>query len=845
MAQNKKTVAELKNELYIATLIEKHQNDNLWLTSISKNEFESKKTSAMEYAKKTGDTKFASSYIDRQFPILKETDLLLYLLLKYSISNVEHSKLNDRELSCVKEIILKEIEFNPEHFSIEDVAECLKEKYASPTFVNEKIKDIVVDICKDGVRCFEPFSHLLDHSEQLVSSLEYAVVFKCLYSIILTDSEKEEVKSKFHLEYVPEIGKSKSWEEKMAAFNQHQEEEKKAAEAYIIQNKIHIVDGIEKGISSIPNIWQYANQEKYSSVLLSFLTGRNNTIDVSPNMIFQFDKIRDYVDKNGYIVVLLEKDFIDTIRPFSTALANKLIEFKNSLVRHSELDAYIPDNGLLEMDVYILKKGKDDKNVHVFYNVDRPTDYLHRGNNFLQCRIMTQEDLAAIGYDLSKANMLPTIHANDGESFHPLSDLMEASKDEYVRLKLTAFGKVFSPDNYASSFDTFVVNPSSLRDAQVDDKWKKVSEPVFVIRQKPFAVAYVEASADQPVFFKEMTMTFSVKKDVVDPKYLYLLSTNGKLEQVVKDCPEEYFQFDDYTLYTDERSVSYVGFWPAKSLLNYKGLIAIPSLAKQKELCNSFEKTERRHIDRAAMSQYRKDIHERKHALGQIMLQMRSSWDALVFAKEENNGCIDDNYVYGKKHPHTIKHIFESIDSYMNELGTGIDTFTPEDNVIYQEKEQIYIKDYLEEYVKTHSNPCYDFEIVTDMTSSGKESFVFSRRALDTILQNLVFNAWKHGFAGRAQGNIIRLSWKEEEDTVHVFVSNNGIPLAASMSNDDIFKFGKTTSINQESVDGHHHLGLGCYQVWCLMRDKGQGDVFCISEPKKEFPVTFKLVFNK
>ena len=58
MAQNKKTVAELKNELYIATLIEKHQNDNLWLTSISKNEFESKKTSAMEYAQKTGDTKY-------------------------------------------------------------------------------------------------------------------------------------------------------------------------------------------------------------------------------------------------------------------------------------------------------------------------------------------------------------------------------------------------------------------------------------------------------------------------------------------------------------------------------------------------------------------------------------------------------------------------------------------------------------------------------------------------------------------------------------------------------------------------------------------------------------------
>lgn len=844
MAQNKKTVAELKNELYISTLIEKHQEDNFWLTSISKNEFESMRYSAMENAKKTASIKVASDVIDRLFPIYKETDLLLYLLLKYSISNVEHAKLNDQELSCAKGMILEEFDFNEEHLTIEIVAERLKEKFTSPVFANEKIKDIIVDICKNGVRCFEPFSHLLDHSERFVSSLEYAVVFKCLYSFILTNSEKEGVKSKFDLEYVPVEG---TIEEQMAAFEQHHKDVEKAAEAYVIQNRIHIVDGVEKGSSSIPNIWQYANQEKYANALISFSSVNGYAINAAESDMLDIDAIRAHVEKNGFIVFLFDEKLMASIRSPRKDVKEKIAKLKDVLAKHPELDAYIPDNSLWSVVAYILKKDKKDQNVHVFYSVDssKQTDYLYHGNDFLQCRIMTQADLAAIGYDLSKANMLPSIHASSGESFLSLSDLLAASKDAYVRLKQIAIGKVFTPDNYATSFDTFVVTSSSLRDAQVDDKWKKVSEPVFVIRQKPFAVAYVEASADQPVFFKEMTMTFSVKKDVVDPKYLYLLSTNGKLEQVVRDCPNLQFPFDGYTLYADDRGVAHCGFWPAKDLLCYKGLIAIPSLAKQKDLCESFEKSERRRLDRAAMSQYRQDIHERKHALGQIMLQMRSSWDALVFAKEENNGCIDDNYVYGKKHPHTIKHIFESIDSYMNELGTGIDTFTPEDNVIYQEKEQIYIKEYLEDYVKKHSNPCYDFEIVSDPTSSGKESFVFSRRALDTILQNLVFNAWKHGFVGRSQGNVIRLSWKEEEDTVLVFVSNNGIPMSDSMSNGEIFKFGKTTSIGQESVDGHHHLGLGCYQVWCLMRDKGQGDVFCISEPKKEFPVTFKLVFNK
>lgn len=845
MAQNKKTVAELKNELYIATLIEKHQNDNFWLTSISKNEFDSMKSSAMKYAQKTGNTKVASNVIERHVPILKETDLLLYLLLKYSISNVETSKLNDQELSCAKEIILEEFEINTEQFSIDDVAERLKEKFSSPVFINEKIKDIIVDICKDGVRCFEPFSHLLDHSEQFVSTLEYAAVFKCLYSIILTDSEKEEVKSKFNLEYVSAEGKS--WEEQMAALKQHHEDEKKAADAYIIQNKIHIVDGIEKGISAIPNIWQYANQEKYSSVLLSFLTGRNSTIDVSPNMFFQFDAIRDHVDKNGYIVVLWEKNFIDTIRPVSTVIADKLIEFKNSLERHSELDAFIPDNGLWEMDAYILKKGKIDKDVHVFYNIDsmKQTDYLHYGNNFLQCRIMTQQDLAAIGYDLSKVNMLPTIHANDGESFHPLSDLMEASKDEYVRLKQTAFGKVFTSDNYASSFETFVVSPSSLREAQVDDKWKKVLEPVLVIRENPFSVAYVEASADQPVFFNEMAMTFFVKKDVVDPKYLYLLSTNGKLEQVVKDCPEGYFEFNEFELYKDEQNRSHVGYWPAMSLLNYKGLIAIPLLPKQRELCEIVEKAERNRLERAAMSQYRQDIHERKHALGQIMTQMRSNWNSLLLSKSEHNGWLDDSFVYGKKHPHTVKQIFETVDSFMKELDEGIENFTPEDRGDFLTKEKIALLDYLEEYVSNHSNPC--FELLVDSSSKTETNglIYFSKKALDTILQNLIFNAWKHGFKGRESGNLIRFILQEDSNSVQLLVSNNGLPLESNMENGTLFKYGKTSARGQESIDGHHHHGLGCYQIWCLMREKGQGDVECISTPNKEFPVTFKLSFYK
>ena len=40
MVQNKKTVTELKNELYVATLIEEHKKDKLWLTKSVKEKYD-------------------------------------------------------------------------------------------------------------------------------------------------------------------------------------------------------------------------------------------------------------------------------------------------------------------------------------------------------------------------------------------------------------------------------------------------------------------------------------------------------------------------------------------------------------------------------------------------------------------------------------------------------------------------------------------------------------------------------------------------------------------------------------------------------------------------------------
>lgn len=839
MAQNKKTVAELKNELYIATLIEQHQNDNRWLTKIFKDKHEEKLATYLKNAEQLSMSREeATSFLDDYLvPDYKKQDVLLFLLLTYSLSHLDRSKLTEEEAHYAQELIISDFSHEEDKtcLAISEIIVLLNEWYKTPNISHAFIvKSMELD-CNNGLNCFEPFSHFFDYSETLAYSMDELVIYKCLQSCAISFLSEEKLHDLFYM------GWSSSDYPGLSEEQIEEIVEKKTQAAisnFLNSPKIRLVSNYEANtVKSQKSIFALFDREKqYDCILLplEFLFAYDEPMSI--------DFFMDHVCDEGRVILYGCTDEDDNSG--SDSEYRKRIE---KIAHRIEFATFFAKQKVGGMEIYVFIKGKTSNKVDVFYPYESESfgriDVIHEGM-FNQVEL-TSEDLIALNYDMSKLEWIPSSHVAANERYVTLKDFLKVSKDEHIRLKQTDFGTVFSPDHYATSFDTFVVLPSSLREAQVDDKWKKISEPVLVIRENPFSVAYVEASADQPVFFKEMALTFSVKKDVVDPKYLYLLSTNGKLEQVVKSCPSYFFEFNEYELYKDEQNKTWVGYWPAKSLLCHKGLIAIPTIQAQREYCEIAEKAERNRIERAAMAQYRQDIHERKHALGQIMTQMRSSWESLLLSKNEHNGCLDDVFVYGKKHPHTVKQIFETVDSFMKELDEGIENFTPEDRGDFHTKEKIVLFDYLDNFIKKHSNPCFELQLDPNSKAETTGIIYFSKNALDTVLQNLIFNAWKHGFKGKDSNNLIRFTIKEDDDSVLLFVSNNGSPLAANMENGVLFKYGQTSARGQESVDGHHHHGLGCHQIWCLMRDKGQGDVECISEPNKDFPVTFKLSFHK
>ena len=267
------------------------------------------------------------------------------------------------------------------------------------------------------------------------------------------------------------------------------------------------------------------------------------------------------------------------------------------------------------------------------------------------------------------------------------------------------------------------------------------------------------------------------------------------------------------------------------------------------ELTQQRDEIKRRH------DEYKKTIRMRKHSLGQIMFELNTGWQLLSMSKEANNGCLNGDFIIGKKHPKRVDDIMKTIESCIKKIGAGIDNFVPEEDVRFTKKETFSLVDFVKEYISRHQSSNFVFEIgtiecVPEQTTENAKSqegknfqIYFSKAALEEILQNIIYNAEKHGFVEEGKENKIRISFKETLENVFLTISNNGKPINKDVNLDDIFMYGFTTSRSNASPT-ENHSGIGLFFVKSLMCDS-QGDVECINDSENEFPVSFELKFKK
>ncbi len=359
----------------------------------------------------------------------------------------------------------------------------------------------------------------------------------------------------------------------------------------------------------------------------------------------------------------------------------------------------------------------------------------------------------------------------------------------------------------------------------------------------------VDLSSEHPVALRHEVISFRLKTNIVSEDFLLrsLMSDNVALQGKMMS------------------SGATIARIKKQDFLDL--MIVVPSLEEQNRLCKADTKQSLTDADikqKKTDDDFRRDMHMKKHAIGQTIFNLNNWWKTLLRAREEGNGIVDDCAIIGRTQKVAVKDIYTNIQQAIELLQQQISKFDRGNGLT---TENITLTSFIEGYISKHKSPLFHFEydaashyhymayggedvydekgniIALNNVKEGEMTFehaVFAPEALTIIFDNIVSNACSHGFVGGEENpddNIIKIELYTEGTDHVITISNNGKAVREDVTQDYVFTYNKSTQ------NGRNHYGIGGYEVKRLMQEF-DGDAEFISRPTEKFPVTYKLIFH-
>ena len=338
---------------------------------------------------------------------------------------------------------------------------------------------------------------------------------------------------------------------------------------------------------------------------------------------------------------------------------------------------------------------------------------------------------------------------------------------------------------------------------------------------------------DKYIVVDEDVVALKLKGNAITEDYL--------LRELTKDyCTMQVLLLSD----TDDSEGA--KFFNTKNIVDVK--IAVPSLEEQERRCKEdvhriLEET-RKNLNEAdrqllqSAEEFKRDVHMKKHAIGQTLFNLSNWWDLLQKARKEGNGIVDDSQEVGKKRKTKVVDIYSNIQMALEKLQMQVDSFWRADGL---QVESVSLTTFVKEYIKEHQSPLfvYEYDSISTLANNNVPKVAFSKQALMMVFDNIINNACSHGFENKAsESNIVKIEVQMDNGLPYIVISNNGNSVHEKISSEDVFTYGRF------SKSGQAHYGIGGYEVRNLMR-VFQGEAEFISTPQEDFPVSYKLSFRK
>lgn len=245
----------------------------------------------------------------------------------------------------------------------------------------------------------------------------------------------------------------------------------------------------------------------------------------------------------------------------------------------------------------------------------------------------------------------------------------------------------------------------------------------------------------------------------------------------------------------------------------------------------------------------------RKHALSQNVSAFDSLFHSLEKCMTEHKGELKAGNLLSPFSQMTVADALAILRSNLRLISERVNKLTDEQD--WGACEAIEPQQFIENYERLHSVTDFRFEHLWEKyetNSFSKDLFYketgkllfhkgesmntawFPIRALTQVFDNIVSNAFEHGFTDKSRKDyVIQTSWTTDGLNMLIKIANNGNPIPSELNTDLVMEYGYTTALNQRG-----HAGIGGAEIAEIMYKFG-GNVSVISTPDKYFTVTYVL----
>lgn len=442
--------------------------------------------------------------------------------------------------------------------------------------------------------------------------------------------------------------------------------------------------------------------------------------------------------------------------------------------------------------------------------------------------------------ELSKAYPLAA-----NEKIYQLKDLIYFN-DNSIR-GVTSDCELFSIENLSSSNYNNIAKLYPIDDKLSyrfvrNGRIKAVNCPTLVVdfNSKSTAFGKIENVGLFHINMKSNSFCFSAKENIILPEFLLLSLQSEFVSRQIRN----YLLYHSKLSHGDLERI----YMPVPDM-NLQKEVIFQNLSRSVDVLNN-ELNE-------SLLEYKRDIHMKKHAIGQTIFNLNNWIKVLQRARREGDGIVDDSAIIGNVHKVKVFDIYDNIQSSLQKLQVQISKF---DSGWGLQKESIALVDFIENYINNNSSPLFRF-IFDSKSHRAKndlndlegnlilaqgdpiEYIEFPRDALMIIFDNIISNACSHGFSDKdPHNNIVKISIFSEDNKYVISLSNNGAPIIRDFSSEDIFTYGKSSKEGR-STNNKQHCGIGGYEIRKLMRDF-DGEAEVLSYPEEEYTVEYKLTFS-